>query len=326
MRSRARAARGRVDRRRLHTGQPRARARERRGDAGSKPSSSARRRLRRSRIARAVADRSAAAGTERSARRRRGRAWGGAALAALEAWAPDDGAGATSLDRDPRRAAAPRRACVDSDARGTVRQLRVVVQAAAFDAVARRSTATSRHAGGRGLRGRGRRARGDPRCRPRHSRARQPLPGRFIDRVETDGGISDRSGSRSRSTTPQQSSSGSPRGRGRIIRWGRRRWALAHRSACPAGPAAASTAADEGADVRDAIGRLDPDLAELVGSARERTPPVSSVGAARHARTPPPADVGTREGGAARSRSGSASGLTRHGSLPSTPGGRHPLA
>jgi len=44
----------------------------------------------------------------------------------------------------------------------------------------------------------------------------------------------------------------------------RRRWALADRIRGHATPDAASPAADEGADVRDAIARLDPDVAELV--------------------------------------------------------------
>ena len=44
----------------------------------------------------------------------------------------------------------------------------------------------------------------------------------------------------------------------------RRRWALADRIRGHATSDAASPAADEGADVRDAIARLDPDLAELV--------------------------------------------------------------
>jgi RNA polymerase sigma-70 factor (ECF subfamily) len=44
----------------------------------------------------------------------------------------------------------------------------------------------------------------------------------------------------------------------------RRRWALADRIRVNAGTDAASPAADEGADVRDAITRLEPDLAELI--------------------------------------------------------------
>lgn len=44
----------------------------------------------------------------------------------------------------------------------------------------------------------------------------------------------------------------------------RRRWALADRIRGHARTDAAAPAADDGADVRDAIARLDPDLAELV--------------------------------------------------------------
>ncbi len=44
----------------------------------------------------------------------------------------------------------------------------------------------------------------------------------------------------------------------------RRRWALANRIRLERGMDAASPAADEGSEVRDAIARLDPDLAELV--------------------------------------------------------------
>ncbi|MBD3941558.1 RNA polymerase sigma factor [Microbacterium sp. NEAU-LLC] len=44
----------------------------------------------------------------------------------------------------------------------------------------------------------------------------------------------------------------------------RRRWALADRIRLHFGKDAASPAADEGAEVRDAIARLEPDLAELV--------------------------------------------------------------
>lgn len=44
----------------------------------------------------------------------------------------------------------------------------------------------------------------------------------------------------------------------------RRRWALADRIRIHADPDAAAPAADDGVEVRDAIARLDPDLAELV--------------------------------------------------------------
>jgi len=55
--------------------------------------------------------------------------------------------------------------------------------------------------------------------------------------------------------------------RGTLLNHGRgerRRWALADRIRGHATTGAASPAADEGADVRDAIARLDPELAELV--------------------------------------------------------------
>jgi RNA polymerase sigma factor (sigma-70 family) len=48
------------------------------------------------------------------------------------------------------------------------------------------------------------------------------------------------------------------------VRGERRRWALADRIRGHAMTDAASPAADEGAEVRDALSRLDPDLAELV--------------------------------------------------------------
>lgn len=48
------------------------------------------------------------------------------------------------------------------------------------------------------------------------------------------------------------------------MRGERRRWALADRIRGHAGAEAASPAADDGAEVRDAIDRLDADLAELV--------------------------------------------------------------
>lgn len=48
------------------------------------------------------------------------------------------------------------------------------------------------------------------------------------------------------------------------VRGERRRWALADRIRGHAKTDAASPAADEGAEVRDAIARLDPDLGELV--------------------------------------------------------------
>ena len=88
--------------------------------------------LRRARIARSVADRLRRGGTERIDAEVAGAAWGGAALAALEAWA-HDGAGRTSLDRFFARAAASADV-LTATPRGTVRQLRVVVEADDFEA------------------------------------------------------------------------------------------------------------------------------------------------------------------------------------------------
>ena len=90
--------------------------------------------LRRSRIARAVSDRLRRGGADRLRADVVGAAYGGAVLAALDAWA-HDGAGRTDLARKLRRA-------VDTAAGAlrpvsAVRQLRVVVRAAEFDAALR---------------------------------------------------------------------------------------------------------------------------------------------------------------------------------------------
>jgi catechol 2,3-dioxygenase-like lactoylglutathione lyase family enzyme len=88
--------------------------------------------LRRSRIARSVADRLAADGADRVTAEVAGAAWGGAVLAALEAWARD-GAGRTALQTFLERAAdAASRVSADR-APGAVRQLRLVVQAPEFE-------------------------------------------------------------------------------------------------------------------------------------------------------------------------------------------------
>ncbi|GAA1965043.1 TetR family transcriptional regulator [Microbacterium deminutum] len=87
--------------------------------------------VRRSRVARVVGDRLRRGGAERIDAEVAGAAWGGAVLAALDAWA-HDGAGRTSLDRFFARASAAADEAT-SAARGIVRQLRVVVQAAEFD-------------------------------------------------------------------------------------------------------------------------------------------------------------------------------------------------
>ena len=88
--------------------------------------------LRRARIARAVADRLARGGAERIRAEVAGAAWGGAVLAALDAWA-QDGAGRTSLARFLSRAADAVAAVTMAEPTGAVRQLRVVVQAVDFD-------------------------------------------------------------------------------------------------------------------------------------------------------------------------------------------------
>lgn len=88
--------------------------------------------VRRSRIARTVAARLSRGGADRLGAEVAGAAWGGAVLAALEAWA-HDGAGVTSLARFLGRAAAAASTVDAAPSPGTVRQLRVVVQAPDFD-------------------------------------------------------------------------------------------------------------------------------------------------------------------------------------------------
>lgn len=87
--------------------------------------------LRRSRIARAVAARLVRGGADRVRADVAGAAWGGAVLAAIEAWA-HDGAGRTSLARFLTRAAEAA-ASVPTAPLGEVRQLRLVVTAPDFD-------------------------------------------------------------------------------------------------------------------------------------------------------------------------------------------------
>lgn len=88
--------------------------------------------LRRSRIARAVTARVVAGGSDRIAAEVAGAAWGGAVLAAIEAWA-HDGAGRTSLGRLVVRAGQTAARTTDGMPGGDVRQLRVVVQAPDFE-------------------------------------------------------------------------------------------------------------------------------------------------------------------------------------------------
>src|SRR5690349_21257845 len=87
--------------------------------------------LRRARVARAVSLRFSHGGADRVRAEVAGAAWGGAVLAAVEAWA-HDGAGRTSLSRFLARAADAAEA-VRTSPPGEVRQLRVVVTARDFD-------------------------------------------------------------------------------------------------------------------------------------------------------------------------------------------------
>ena len=87
--------------------------------------------LRRARVARAVAACFVRGGSDRLRAEVAGAAWGGAVLAAIEAWA-HDGAGRTSLSRFLARAAGAAEG-VRPAPPGRVRQLRVVVTAPDFD-------------------------------------------------------------------------------------------------------------------------------------------------------------------------------------------------
>lgn len=87
--------------------------------------------LRRSRIARAAAARLVRGGADRLRAEVAGAAWGGAVIAALEAWA-HDGAGRTSLARFLARAV-DAAASAPVATQGDVRQLRLVVTAPDFD-------------------------------------------------------------------------------------------------------------------------------------------------------------------------------------------------
>ena len=88
--------------------------------------------LRRGRVARAVAARFADGGADRVRAEVIGAAWGGAVLAAIEAWA-HDGAGRTSLVRFLTLAADAAAPVSSTAPSGEVAQLRVVVQASAFE-------------------------------------------------------------------------------------------------------------------------------------------------------------------------------------------------
>ncbi len=88
--------------------------------------------LRRARVARAVAGRLERGGADRLHADVAGAAWGGAVLSAVEAWA-HDGAGRTSLSRFLAMAGESAGLVSGAPPMGEVRQLRVVVQASAFD-------------------------------------------------------------------------------------------------------------------------------------------------------------------------------------------------
>lgn len=88
--------------------------------------------LRRARVARAVAARLLHGGADRVRADVAGAAWGGAVLAAIEAWA-HDGAGRTSLARFLSLAADAAEPVSSLPLVGEVAQLRVVVQASAFE-------------------------------------------------------------------------------------------------------------------------------------------------------------------------------------------------
>lgn len=89
---------------------------------------------RRARVARVVAARLSRGGADRLHAEVAGAAWGGAVLAAVEAWA-HDGAGVTSLARFLERAAGAASTVATTPREGAVRQLRVVVQSPEFDAI-----------------------------------------------------------------------------------------------------------------------------------------------------------------------------------------------
>lgn len=87
---------------------------------------------RRAKVARMVAARLSRGGADRLHAEVAGAAWGGAVLAAIEAWA-HDGAGMTSLARFLERASAAASTVATSPRDGAVRQLRVVVRSPDFE-------------------------------------------------------------------------------------------------------------------------------------------------------------------------------------------------
>lgn len=147
--------------------------------------------LRRSRVARAVAERLARGGADRLRAEVAGASWGGAVLAAVDAWA-HDGAGVTSLDSFLARAADAAGAVLPDAPVGAVRQLRVVVHAPDFE----RTLAFYRDVAGM-PQAEAYEADGGARVAILDAgRATLELSNtaqvQFIDAVETDGGASDR--------------------------------------------------------------------------------------------------------------------------------------
>jgi AcrR family transcriptional regulator/catechol 2,3-dioxygenase-like lactoylglutathione lyase family enzyme len=147
--------------------------------------------VRRARIARIVAERLRRGGAERIDAEVAAAAWAGAVLASLEAWA-HDGAGRTSLERFFARAAVTAYAATRFGPTGVVRQLRLVVRAPDFDdalafyrdAVGMpQSEAFEAEGGARVVILDAGRA---------TLELSNPAQVDYIDRVETDGGVSDR--------------------------------------------------------------------------------------------------------------------------------------
>ncbi|WP_141932477.1 TetR family transcriptional regulator [Microbacterium sp. SLBN-146] len=147
--------------------------------------------VRRARVARAVVDRLQKDGADRLAAEVAGAAWGGAVLSAIEAWALD-GAGRTSLRSFLQRASTIAARTTPVTPPGAVRQLRLVVHAPEFD----RTLAFYRDAVGMPQVGAYEADGGARVAILEAGRATLELANfaqiSFIDRVETDGGQSDR--------------------------------------------------------------------------------------------------------------------------------------
>jgi AcrR family transcriptional regulator/catechol 2,3-dioxygenase-like lactoylglutathione lyase family enzyme len=147
--------------------------------------------IRRARIARVVAERLRRGGVERIDAEVAAAAWAGAVLASLEAWA-HDGAGRTSLERFFARAAVMAYTATRVGRTGAVRQLRLVVRAPDFDDALAfyrdvvgmpQSDAYEAEGGARVVILDAGRA---------TLELSNPAQVEYIDRVETDGGVSDR--------------------------------------------------------------------------------------------------------------------------------------